>query len=73
VKYEDITKEPKKSFKKIFEYLDLDYANSDLDKIKQKTYYNPKPYQDRLSKEQIKYIKNNTKKVWEHFYLPEDW
>jgi len=54
-------------------YLELNNANSDLEKIKEKTYYNPNPYHDRLSKEQIKYIKDNTKEVWDHFYLPEDW
>lgn len=73
VKYEDITGNPIESFKKIFAYLDLDYNQTDLYEIEKETYYNPKPYQDRLTEKEINYIKENTKGIWDDFYSTEEW
>jgi aspartyl/asparaginyl beta-hydroxylase (cupin superfamily) len=85
VKHEDLSIDPLDEFEKIFKFLQLNFSEEIKNKIKETTTstintthkrdarQNIKTWKDRLSKEEIGRIKEETRIVWQHFYSEEDW
>jgi hypothetical protein len=85
VKNEDLSTDPLNEYKKIFNYLDLEFTqkvqkeiietttSETTSKLKRNSKENINSWKKRLSSEEINKIKSDTSKVWNKFYSENDW
>ncbi|MEQ9287556.1 MAG: sulfotransferase domain-containing protein [Cyclobacteriaceae bacterium] len=85
VVHEELSRNPIEEFKKIFDYLGVDYCEKTRKKVvsssiatgntrlSRNSMENIQSWKNRLSTEEIEYIKKETSEVWTHYYSEEDW
>lgn len=86
LRHEDLSKKPLQNFKEIYDFLDLEYTDSIKDKITRFTTEEKSPgklrrdskanvwsWKNRLSDEEIKRVREGTRRISSHFYSEEDW
>ena len=85
VKHEDLSLNPNKEFKSLFNFLNLPFDNeiknyllktttSENDsKLERDSKTNIYTWKDRLNEDEIIQIKNGTIDVWKHLYTEKDW
>lgn len=85
VTHEDLSKNPMDEFEKLCGFLNLSFTQKIKNHIeittkstiekghKRNSKANIKTWQERLTKEEIAYVKEQTKINWQHFYAETDW
>lgn len=85
VRHEDLSLHPQEEFKKLFEFLRLDFTKKVSNYIAKSTSSSSKgrtqrnsadnihTWKNRLNSEEIERIKKGTHNVWTHFYEESDW
>jgi hypothetical protein len=85
VRHEDLSINPLAEFKEIFQFLNIDFSESvknkiiatttttEATKLERDSKANISTWTKRLDTSEIKYVKEHTQEVWEHFYSEEDW
>lgn len=85
VKHEDLSRDPHEEFRKMFQFLNINYSDK-VDKyissttrssrkgnLERDSKENIMSWKQRLSKEEIYRIKEGTLKVWPQFYSEAEW
>lgn len=85
VKHEEVSYNPLTEFKRIFDFLDLEMNAAVRNWIQETSYSgvkdgfkrnskeNIKTWRERLTRDEIAYIKETTNPIWSKFYNEEDW
>lgn len=84
IRHEDLSREPQLQYRKIFEFLGLEFhpntermleksTSSDRSRIHRDSRKNITRWKARLSDDEIQAIKLGTQAVWPHFYTESDW
>ncbi|RDK84814.1 sulfotransferase domain-containing protein [Marinirhabdus gelatinilytica] len=85
LRHEDLSTQPVVEFKKLCDFLDIEYSNKMHAKIIETTTgkgpkerqrdskQNISTWKTRLEPEEIERIKEGTQPIWPHFYTEEDW
>lgn len=80
--HEDLSLNPKGEFKKIFEFIDLQFEekadnyireSTESKNFKRNSKENVKSWKQRLSEDEIEKIKEGTKEVSQKIYRDKDW
>lgn len=85
VRHEDVSLDPMNTFKTVFKKINLPFSHEVEDYIQKTTQgegkldierdakKNISTWKQRLTKEEIERVKDETKEVWKHFYSENDW
>ena len=85
VKHEDLSIHPIREFEKMYQFLDIPFNEKVISRIheftksRRNTYYrrdsrkNIHSWKERLTMQEIEYVRNSTKDIWPEFYSNNDW
>jgi len=71
--YENLAGSPAPYYRRLYTRLDLQWTSRIASKIKRRTEANTESWKERLRKNEIQYIREETHDVWDQFYSRDSW